>query len=101
MAVKLPVNFTEEQKTVLAVLSLRQLLLLFPVNVVWLLFSISIPFPFINSGTEIAIKLTVGVLLAGISAALAFIKMEKYDCYLSEFVVRKFLFIKSKKIYTN
>lgn len=94
MAVKLPVNFTEEQKTVLAVLSIRQLLLLFPVNVGWLLFSISIPIP-------VVIKFIVGIILAGVSAALAFIRMEKYDCYLSEFVVRKFYFIKSKKIYTN
>ncbi|MFS0876697.1 hypothetical protein [Solibacillus isronensis] len=101
MAVKLPVNFTEEQKTVLAVLSIRQLLLIFPVNVAWLLFSISVPFPFISSGAELLIKITVGVILAGVSVALAFIRMEKYDCYLSEFVVRKFYFIKSKKIYTN
>ncbi|MEK5187199.1 hypothetical protein [Solibacillus sp. FSL W7-1324] len=94
MAVKLPVNFTEEQKTVLAVLSIRQLLLLFPINVAWLLLSISLPLP-------ILIKITVGIVFAGVSAALAFVRMEKYDCYLSEFVVRKFNFIKSKKIYTN
>jgi len=94
MAVKLPVNFTEEQKTVLAVLSIRQLLLLFPVNVAWLLLSVTLPFPLL-------IKFIVGFILAGVSAALAFIQMEKYDCYLSEFVVRKFKFFKSKKIYTN
>lgn len=60
MAVKLPVNFTEEQKTVLAVLSIRQLLLLFPINVAWLLLSISLPLP-------ILIKITVGIVFAGVS----------------------------------
>lgn len=99
--IRTPINLTGEQKTILAVLSYRQLLLVFPVALVSVFNLIAIDYPFIGGWLEFSLKITFLLVANGISCALAFIRVEKYDCYLSTFIVRRIKFWKSKKVYSN
>ncbi|HCG4536150.1 TPA: PrgI family protein [Salmonella enterica subsp. enterica serovar Typhi str. AG3] len=99
--IRIPIDLTEEQKTVLAYFSIRQLLIVFPALVLTLIQLIMFKYPFISGWGEFALKMFIFILVNGISVCLAFIKLEKYDCYLSEFVVRRIKFWRTKKIYTN
>lgn len=99
--IKIPVDLTGEQKTVLAILSLRQLFLVFPVAILTVFNMIVINYPFVTGMTEFIIKLVILVVANAISCALAFYRLEKYDCYLSAFVVGRFHFWMSQKIYKN
>lgn len=97
--IKIPVDLTGEQKTVLAIFSLRQLFLVFPVAVITVFNLIVIDYPFFHGLPEFFTKLAILVVANSISCSLAFIRVEKYDCYLSAFVVNRFKFWKSNKIY--
>ncbi|WP_447403094.1 hypothetical protein ACE1MS_23015 (plasmid) [Lysinibacillus sp. fkY74-1] len=99
--IKIPVDLTQEQKTVLAYFSIRQLLLVGPVAVVTLLQLVIFNWPFIGGWLEFIFKILITLVFNGISIALAFIYLEKYDCYLSEFVVRRYKFWRSQKTYIN
>ncbi|MBQ0139443.1 MAG: hypothetical protein KBT36_09115 [Kurthia sp.] len=97
--IKIPVDLTGEQKTVLAIFSIRQLLLVFPVALLTIFNLIVSDYPFVHGVPEFLIKLAILLIANGISCSLAFIRIEKYDCYLSTFVVNRFKYWKSKKIY--
>ncbi|MFJ7983494.1 hypothetical protein ACIQ1D_25015 [Lysinibacillus xylanilyticus] len=99
--IKIPVDLTQEQKTVLAYFSIRQLSIVGPVAIVSVMQLVAFNWPFISGWVEFIWKMLVFISLNGISVSLAFIYLEKYDCYLSEFVIRRFNFWRSQKIYTN
>jgi len=99
--IKIPVDLTQEQKTVLAYFSIRQLSIVGPVAIVSIMQLVAFNWPFISGWVEFIWKMLVFISLNGISVSLAFIYLEKYDCYLSEFVIRRFNFWRSQKIYTN
>lgn len=99
--IKIPIDLTQEQKTVLAYFSIRQLLLVGPVAVVTIIQLVLINYPFIHGWFEFIVKMLFFIGGNGIAISFAFIKLEKYDCYLSEFVVNRFRFLRSQKTYTN
>lgn len=99
--IKIPVDLTGEQKTVLAIFSLRQLFLVFPVAVFTIFNLIVINYPFVSGWAEFIIKFLILIVANAITCALAFYKVEKYDCYLSAFIIGRFKFWLSQKIYTN
>ena len=98
--IRTPIDLTGEQKTILAVISMRQLYIIFPVAMLSLLNLLAINYPFIGGVAEFLIKLFILIVANGISCALAFLKLHKYDCYLSTFIIRRIKFWKSKKIYS-
>ncbi len=99
--IKIPVDLTQEQKTVLAYFSIRQLMIVGPVAMVSVMQLAVFNWPFISGWVEFIWRMLVFIALNGISVSLAFIYLEKYDCYLSEFVLRRIKFWRSQKIYTN
>lgn len=99
--IKIPIDLTQEQKTVLAYFSIRQLLIVGPIAVITILQLVLFNWPFISGWFEFFWKVFVVLSLNGITVSLAFIYLEKYDCYLSEFVVRRYRFWRSQKTYTN
>ncbi|WDV09258.1 hypothetical protein [Lysinibacillus irui] len=99
--IKIPVDLTQEQKTVLAYFSIRQLMLVGPIAVVTVMQLVLFNWPFIGGWLEFLWKILIVLISNGISVSLAFIYLEKYDCYLSEFVIRRYKFWRSQKTYTN
>ncbi|MEB2280114.1 PrgI family protein [Lysinibacillus xylanilyticus] len=99
--IKIPIDLTQETKTVLAYFSIRQLLIVGPVAVITILQLFLFNWPFISGWFEFFWKVFVVLSLNGITVSLAFIYLEKYDCYLSEFVIRRYKFWRSQKTYTN
>jgi len=99
--IKIPVDLTQEQKTVLAYFSIRQLILVGPIAVLTVLQTVLFNWPFISGWVEFALKAFILLVVNAITVSLAFIYLEKYDCYLSEFVVRRYNFWRSQKTYTN
>lgn len=99
--IKIPVDLTQEQKTVLAYFSIRQLLIVGPVAAVTLMQLVLFNWPFISGWFEFVWKVLIFLIFNGISVSLAFIYLEKYDCYLSEFVIRRLNFWRSQKTYIN
>lgn len=99
--IKIPIDLTQETKTVLAYFSIRQLLIVGPVAVITILQLVLFNWPFISGWFEFIWKVFIVLSLNGITVSLAFINLEKYDCYLSEFVVRRYKFWRSQKTYTN
>ena len=88
--IKIPIDLTQETKTVLAYFSIRQLLIVGPVAVITILQLVLFNWPFISGWFEFIWKVFIVLSLNGITVSLAFINLEKYDCYLSEFVVRRY-----------
>jgi len=96
-----PIDLTEEEKTVLAYLSIRQFMLIVPAGVfsfmVLLLFNI----PFISGWAEFFVRLFFFFLINTTTVLLAFVPLETRDQYLSEYVVTKYKYLTSKKVYRS
>lgn len=99
MEVVLPIDLTQEEKEVLAIFSMRQFMLVFPAVVGGLAFLIWGDIPFISGLIEGVLKTILTVLVLGISGSLAFIKLEKYEQYLSQYFITMVKFKRSQKTY--
>jgi hypothetical protein len=98
--IQVPNDLTAEQKTVLAVLSMRQFFLIAPVLVISVFTAILFNIPFLTGVNELMFKLVLFLIFNGITSALAFVKLSRYDCYLSQYIVIIIRFKQSKKLYT-
>ncbi|MCM3130194.1 MULTISPECIES: PrgI family mobile element protein [unclassified Paenibacillus] len=96
-----PIDITQEEKSILAVLSMRQFFFLFPTLVFCGVILIYGNLPFLDGGAEWIGKLIIIVILGGISSFLAFFKFEKYEQYASEFIAWKIKFHRSQKTYSH
>lgn len=96
-----PVDLTEEEKTVLARLSIRQFIIIVPAGVLSLIQLILLNLPFISGWIDFLLRFIVFIVVNAITTSLAFVKLDKRDQYLSDFVVSKFKFKRSQKIYRN
>ncbi|MCP1161371.1 PrgI family mobile element protein [Bacillus infantis] len=94
-----PVDLTEEEKEILAVFSKRQFLIVFPSLFVSLALLVFVSIPFLDGWVDGIIRFIFAILILGGSVALAYIKLDKHEQYLSEFFVTKFKFLKSQKVY--
>lgn len=96
-----PIDITQEEKSILAILSVRQFLILFPVVVFSGVFFIFGAIPFVHGLMSFVVKFVIFVILAGIAAFFAFFKSEKYEQYASEFVVSKIKFMRAQRVFTH
>lgn len=96
-----PIDITQEEKSILAILSMRQFFILFPTAVFCGVFFIYGNIPFLEGGADWIGKLVLFAILGGIAAFLAFFKFEKYEQYASEFLVGKIKFARSQKTYSH
>ncbi|MGV2885987.1 PrgI family mobile element protein [Paenibacillus taichungensis] len=96
-----PIDITQEEKSILAILSIRQFLIIFPTLVFCGVFFIFGKIPFLSEWADWIGKLVLFVILVAIAAFFAFFKFEKYEQYASEFVISKFKFLRSQKTFSH
>lgn len=94
-----PIDLTEEEKEILAVFSKRQFMIVFPTIFIALAFLVFGKLPFVHGFVEIIIRAIFSLGLLIIAICLAFIKLDKYEQYLSEFLLTRIKFKRSQKVY--
>ena len=94
-----PIDLTEEEKTILAVLSVRQFILIVPAGVFSMIQLLLFNVPFVNGLVDVGLRLIVFLVINTTTLSLAFIKLDRRDQYLSEFIFSKVFFMRSQKIY--
>lgn len=95
----MPVDLTHEEKDILAIFSRRQFMLIFPAGIVSLIFLLWGNLPFIEGFTDFFVRLVVFLIVVGTAIAMAYVRLDKYQQYLNEFVVTQWKFRKSQKTY--
>lgn len=95
----LPIDLTQEEKEVLAIFSMRQFMLCFPAVVGGLAFFIWGGLPLVNGLIEGILKTLLSVFVIGTAGSLAFIKLEKYEQYLSQYFITMIKYSRSQKTY--
>lgn len=101
MEIFIPIDLTEEQKTIMAYLSMRQLLLIGPSLFVSLLILVLGNLPFVSGMVDFIMRFLMFLVINAVFISLAFIKLHRRDQFLSEFVVTKVNYLRSQKVYTN
>jgi len=96
-----PIDITAEEKEILAILSKRQFMIIFPTLILSMLFFIYGRIPFMDGTLLWVVKGIVLFLSLTAAILLAFIKSEKYGQFLSDIIVCKVIFIRSTKIYRH
>ena len=94
-----PIDLTEEEKTILAVLSVRQFIIIVPAGVVSLIQLLLFNLPFVDGVVDVGFRFLIFLIINAITLLLAFIKLDRRDQYLSEFILSKILFLRSQKVY--
>lgn len=94
-----PIDLTEEEKTILAVLSVRQFILIVPAGVLSMIQLLLFNLPFVDGMVDVGLRFLIFLGINATTFLLAFIKMDRRDQYLSEFILSKILFMRSQKIY--
>lgn len=94
-----PIDLTEEEKTILAVLSVRQFILIVPAGVFSMIQLLLFNLPFVDGLVDVGLRFFVFLVINTTTLSLAFIKLDRRDQYLSEFILSKIFFIRSQKIY--
>jgi hypothetical protein len=95
-----PVDLTEEEKAVLAKLSKRQFMLIFPTIIIFTIFLLFGGIPFVSPWwIDAIVRAVIWLIAVGIASALAFIPLDRRDQYLSEYIYNKVIFWRSQKTY--
>lgn len=101
MEIVVPIDLTAEQKTVMAYFSIRQFWIVGPAFVLTLIQLILFNLPFVSGVVDVGLRFLFFIIVNGITISLAFIKLERRDQYLSEYILFKIQFLRSQKVYTN
>ncbi|MED4402116.1 PrgI family mobile element protein [Metabacillus fastidiosus] len=99
MDIIVPVDLTEEEKEVLAIFSKRQFMIVFPTMGISLGVLIFGNIPFIAGIADVGIRFFFSIFAIGTAIAMAFVHLDKYEQYLSEFIVTKIKYHLSQKKY--
>ncbi|MED0677067.1 hypothetical protein ABEV55_08490 [Aneurinibacillus thermoaerophilus] len=94
-----PIDITGEEKDILAIFSKRQFMLIFPTVVVSLIFLFWGNIPFINALLDFIIRFFVFIIAVSSSICLAYIKLDKYEQYLSEYLITQIKFRRGQKTF--
>ncbi|MGF7036066.1 hypothetical protein J2T17_007117 [Paenibacillus mucilaginosus] len=94
-----PIDITEEEKSILAIFSLRQFFMVIPTAVITLIFLVWGGFPFISGFIDFGFRLLFFIVINLFVLACAFWKMDRYEQYLSDFLITQFKFKRSQKTY--
>ncbi|KIV58570.1 hypothetical protein AM501_05335 [Aneurinibacillus migulanus] len=94
-----PIDITGEEKDILAIFSKRQFMLIFPTVVASLIFLFWGNIPFIGPLLDVIIRALVFIVAVASAICLAYIKLDRYEQYLSEYVVTQFKFRRSQKTF--
>lgn len=94
-----PVDLTQEEKEILAIFSKRQFMLMFPPGILALIFFLWGNIPFVSGLSDWILRGVVLVMVLGISIALAYVRLDKYQQYLNEFIITQWMYHKSQKTF--
>ncbi len=94
-----PVDLTQEEREVLAIFSKRQFMIILPAFVIGMGFFIVGNIPFIDGFVDFLIRGVILLLIMAVAIALSFVKLDKYEQYLSEFLTTMYKFRKSQKTF--
>lgn len=94
-----PIDLTEEEKTILALLSVRQFIIVVPAGVFSMIQLLLFNLPFVGGVLDFGLRFLIFILINTTTLLLAFIKLDRRDQYLSEFIISKVVFMRSQKIY--
>lgn len=96
-----PIDITQEEKSILAIFSIRQFLLVAPPGFSMVGFILWGNLPFISGVTDLVFRVILFCIVTGLGVLLAFFKIEKYELFLSDYFLIRWRFKKSQKVYTN
>lgn len=99
MEILVPIDITQEEKSVLAIFSIRQFFLVIPITFVMIAFIMWGFIPFMSGFSSFLVRLIISLIVVGIAILLAYFKIDKYEMYLSDFVIVKWKFARSQKTY--
>lgn len=94
-----PIDITQEEKSILAIFSMRQFFFIAPAAVFTFIFLLWGAIPFIHGFAGVIIRAGICLFLDLFVVACAFFKIEKYEQYFNEFLVTQIRFKKSQKTY--
>ncbi|USK62191.1 PrgI family mobile element protein [Peribacillus asahii] len=95
----IPEDLTQEEKVILAIFSMRQFLMIFPLGLLSVAFLILGNLPFVSGVVDFGLRFLVFLVINGLSIPLAFIRLDRREQYLSEYIITKVKFMRSQKIY--
>lgn len=96
-----PIDITQEEKSILAIFSLRQFLLVVPPGFFMIGYILWGSFPFVSGIGGLILRVLLFLLVTGSGVLLAYFKIEKYELYLSDYFLIRWRYKKSQKVYTN
>lgn len=95
----IPEDLTQEEKVILALFSMRQFLLIFPIGFLSIGFVILGNLPFVNSFVDFGLRLALFIFINAVTIPLAFVRLDKREQFLSEYIITKLKFMRSQKLY--
>lgn len=96
-----PVDIMEEEKSILAILSIRQFVWIAPFLILFIVTMLWGDFPFLTGFADFIVRTAVTFLLLGGAALMAFLPLPSHDCYLDRFIMNWIKFKRSTKDYIN
>lgn len=94
-----PEDLTQEEKVILALFSMRQFFIVFPLGFLSIGFVILGNLPFVSGVADVGLRFAFFVLVNAVTIPLAFVRLDQREQFLSEYIVTKIKFIRSQKIY--
>lgn len=96
-----PIDIMGEEKSVLAIFSLRQFGWVAPFTLLLMISMIWGDLPFMSGFVDFIVRTSICVILLLIAIGMAFLYLPKHDCYLDRFVLNWIKFRKSQKEFIN
>lgn len=94
-----PIDITQEEKSILAIFSMRQFLFIAPAALFTFIFLMWGSIPFVNGFAGFIVRAVICVFVDLFCVACAFLKIEKYEQYFNEFLLTQLRFRRSQKTY--
>lgn len=94
-----PIDITQEEKSILAIFSMRQFLFIAPAALFTFIFLMWGVIPFVHGLAGFIVRAVICLFVDLFAVACAFFKIEKYEQYFNEFLITQLRFKKSQKTY--
>ncbi|MGE8081507.1 PrgI family mobile element protein [Peribacillus loiseleuriae] len=94
-----PEDLTSEEKEILAIFSKRQFFIISPTLIFMIGFLVGGNIPFVHGIVDFGLRALLFIVAIIIAICLAFIRLDRREQYLSEYVVSKIQYLSSQKIY--
>ncbi|WP_240416530.1 PrgI family protein [Paenibacillus periandrae] len=96
-----PIDITQEEKSVLAIFSLRQFFIIAPVGFIMIAFVVWGDIPFLSGFIDFIIRFVLFLFVTGVAVLMAYFKLDKYEMYMSDYIIVSWKFYRSQKTYQS